>query len=111
MLRIVGHLIATGFRAFFRVLATAVIFGAIGLGAVALVVNHFTHQWPWPPSHVNQVTTVALVGVAALAAYAGGATMLMAEAVRGLLGAARVVEHEAVAPIKAVEQELEGGRK
>ena len=111
MLRVIGHLIATAFRAFFRVVATAVISAAVGLGAVAVVVNHFTHQWPWPPNHLNQVTTVALVGVGALAAYAGGATMLMAEAVRGLLGAAKVVEHEALAPIKAAEEELQGGRK
>jgi hypothetical protein len=38
-------------------------------------------------------------------------TMLMAEAVRGLLGAAKVVEQEAVAPIRAVEQDPGGKHK
>jgi hypothetical protein len=69
MLRIIGHLVVTAFRAFFRILATAVISAALGVGAVTLVANHFTHWWPWPP---DQVVAVALVGVGAVPAYSGG---------------------------------------
>ncbi len=35
----------------------------------------------------------------------------MIEAVRGLTEAAKTIEHEAIAPLKAVEQELGGDRR
>ncbi len=108
MLRIIGHLIATAFRAFWRILFMTVFSAALGAGAVLLVVYRYTQQWRWPPS---QLTVVALVGVAALAAYAGGVTVLMTESVRALKGAAKMIEQEAVAPIKAVAQDLEGNKR
>jgi len=108
MLRIVGHLIATAFRVFGRIVVTALFGAALGAGAVLLITAVVTRHWQWPPS---QLTLVLLVGVAALAAYAGGVTVLMIEAVRAFKGAARAVEREAVAPIKAVEQELEGDKR
>jgi predicted lysophospholipase L1 biosynthesis ABC-type transport system permease subunit len=106
MLSIIGHLIATAFRAFWRILITAVVTAAIGAGAVLAVIYRDTHHLQWPPR--DQMTLVALVGVTALSAYAGGVTALMTEAVRALKEAAKVVEHEAVAPIEAVGRDLRG---
>jgi len=91
MLRIVGHLIATAFRVFWRIVFTALFGAALGAGAVLLITAVVTRHWP--PS---QLTLVLLVGGAVLAAYAGGVTVLMIEA---------------VAPLKAVEQELGGDRR
>ncbi len=108
MLRIVGHLIATAFRVFGRIVFTALFCAALGAGALLLITAVVTRHWQWPPS---QLTLVLLVGVAVLAAYAGGVTVLMIEAVRAFKEAARTVEREAVAPLKAVEQELEGGKR
>ena len=108
MLRIFAHLIATAFRVLWRLVSTALFCAALGAGAVLLITAVVTSHWQWPPS---QLTLVLLVGVAALAAYAGGVTVLMIEAVRGLTEAARAVEREAVAPLKAVEQELEGDKR
>jgi hypothetical protein len=108
MLRIFAHLIATAFRVFGRLVVTALFCAALGAGAVLLITAVITRHWQWPPS---QLTIVLLVGVAVLAAYAGGVTVLMIEAVRGLTAAARAVEREAVAPLKAVEQEVDGGRR
>ena len=108
MLRIFGHLIATAFRVFRRLVFTALFCAALGAGAVLLITAVVTSHWQWPPS---QLTLVLLVGVAVLAAYVGGVTVLMIEAVRGLKEAAKTIEHEAVAPLKAVGQELDDGRR
>jgi len=107
MLRIIGHLFATAFQTLGRILLTAVLFAALGAGAVAFVASRYT-QLQWPPT---QLVTVALIGVAALAAYAGGITALMISAVKGLLGAAKLVEREAAAPLKAIGEELEGSKR
>lgn len=92
MLRILGHLILTAFRTLGRLLVTAVLFAGLGMAAVALVASRYT-QVQWPPS---QPVAVALIGVAALAAYAGGITALLVASVRGFLDAARVAEKEAL---------------
>jgi hypothetical protein len=109
MLAIIGHLIGTMFRAFWRILITAAFGAVVGAGAVLFVIYHYTHQIQWPPK--DHLTLVALVGVMALSAYAGGVTALMTEAVGALKKAAKIVEDEAVAPLKAVGRELEGGRR
>jgi hypothetical protein len=103
MLGIIGHLIGTAFRAFFKILLAAIVCGVIGVGVVLLLVYTNVTPWQWPPT---PLTTVALVGVGALSAFAGGVATLMVEAVRALKEAATVVEKEAVAPIKAVEKEV-----
>ena len=108
MLSIIGHLITTLFRAFWRILITTVIFAALGAGAVWLVLYHYTQRVQWPPT---QMTLVALVGVGVLAAYAGGVTALMTEAVRALKEAAKIAEKEAVAPIQAAGRVLEGDKR
>ena len=47
------------------------------------------------------------IAFAVLAAYAAGVTVLLRASTQAVLGAAKVVEKEAVAPVKAVERELE----
>jgi hypothetical protein len=106
-MRIIGHLIVTAFKTFWRIVFGAALCAAVGAGAVLAVAHQYTQVW-WPP---KGLTYLAMVSVAALAAYAGAVTVLMAASVKGLVGAARVVEREAVAPIKAVEQELEGSKR
>ncbi len=59
MLRIVGHLIATAFRVFWRLVFTALFGAALGAGAVLLITAVVTRHWQWPPS---QLTLVLLVG-------------------------------------------------
>ena len=106
-MRIIGHLIVTAFQTLGRILLTAVFFAALGVGAVALVASRYT-QLHWPP---NQLIAVAMIGVAALAAYAGGMTALMIASLKGLLGAAKLVEREAAAPLRAIGEELEGSNR
>src|SRR5258708_30166401 len=108
MLRIVGHLIATAFRVFGRIVFTALFCAALGAGALLLITAVVTRHWQWPPS---QLTLVLLVGVAVLAAYAGGVTVLMIEAGRGLTESAKTIEHEAIAPLKASAQGLRVDRR
>lgn len=108
MLGIVGHLIVTAFRAFWHIVITVVIFAVIGAGAVLGVIYANTQQLQWPPR--DQLTLIALIAVTVLAAYAGGATALMFEAVGALKEAAKVVEKEAVAPLEAVGRELRGDK-
>jgi hypothetical protein len=102
-MRIMGHLIATGCRTFWRILFMA-LFAAVLAASVALLVAYEgTRQWP--PTQLTEVTAAAF---AVLTAYAAGLTVLLSESVKALVDAAKVVEHEAVAPVKAVGRELEG---
>jgi hypothetical protein len=106
MLRILGHLLVTLFKVFWRIVFTALFGALVGVGAVLLVSYVFAdNNLQWPPS---AMTRVLMVGVGLLAGYAGAVTVLMVEAVRALKSAAHAVEQEAAAPIKAVEHELEG---
>jgi hypothetical protein len=108
MVRILGHLIVTAFKVFWRIVFTSLFCAVLGAGAVLLITSAFTNDLHWPPTTM----TIALaIVVAVLAAYAGGVTVLMIEAVRALKEAATVVEQEAVAPIKAVAQDLEGSKR
>jgi LPS O-antigen subunit length determinant protein (WzzB/FepE family) len=109
MIAILGHLIVTAFRAFWRILLTALVCAVIGIGAVMLVRYYYTQQVQLPLQ--DHLTLVALIGVGALSAYAGGVTALMTEAVRALKEAAKVVEKEAVAPLQAVGRELKGDQR
>ncbi len=101
-MRIMGHLAATGCRTFFNLVFTAVLAAAVAGGATLLVAYIQTRNWP--PAQMTDVTAAAF---AVLAAYAAGVTVLLRASTRTLLGAAKVVEKEAVAPMKAVERELE----
>lgn len=109
MLSIIGHLIGTILRAFWRILLWAVVSAAIGAGVVLAVIYVNTHQLPWPPR--DPLTLAALIGVAALSAYAGGVTALMTEAVRALKDATKIAEHEMAAPLEAVARDLRGDQR
>lgn len=109
MLSIIGHLIVTAFRAFWRILLTTVFTAAVGAGVVLALIYAATHELQWPPR--DQMALVALIGVTALSAYAGGTTSLMIEAVRALKEATRIAEHEIVAPIEAVGRELRSDKR
>jgi lysylphosphatidylglycerol synthetase-like protein (DUF2156 family) len=111
MFSILGHLITTAFKAFWRLLVTTVVFAALGAGTVVLVLYHYTQHVPWPLQNESQMTLVAVVGVAALSAYAGGVTALMTEAVRAMKEAVKIAEKEVVAPIQAVGRELGGDKR
>jgi hypothetical protein len=104
-MRIIGHLLATGCRTFLHLVFTAVLSAAVAAGAALLVAYVETRHWP--PTQLTYVTAAAF---AVLAAYAAGATVLLRASTRSLLGAAKVVEREAVAPMKAVERELEANK-
>ncbi|HEV7125952.1 MAG TPA: hypothetical protein VGN32_00740 [Ktedonobacterales bacterium] len=102
-MRILGHLVSTTFHALGRMLVAGVLCAALAAGVTLLVAYTVTRQWPPTP-----LTEAAAIALAVLAAYASGLTVLFSASVRALVGAARAVEKEAVAPIKAVEHELEG---
>ncbi|HLY29803.1 MAG TPA: hypothetical protein VKQ36_02125 [Ktedonobacterales bacterium] len=77
---IIGHIFASLFRAFFKILFTAIILaiiaGGLALGAAYTLTGH-----NWPPSILTDITAGV---IAVLAAYAGGLTVLVQEAVRGV---------------------------
>ena len=102
-MRIMGHLIATGCRTFWRILFMAVLAAALAAGATLLLAYEGTRQWP-----PTQLTYMAAAAFAVLTAYAAGLTVLLSESVKALVDAAKVAEHEAVAPLKALGHELEG---
>jgi hypothetical protein len=109
MLHILGHLLVTLFRVFWRITFTALTSALVGVGGLLLVTAAFANNnLQWPPS---PLTRVLMVGVGILFAYAGGMTVLMLEAVKGLKTAAHAVEQEAVAPIREVERELKGSTR
>ena len=94
----VGHLFKSLFHAFFKIVLSLIVCAAIG-GIATLVVSYVV-LGQWPPT---RLTEVAAIAIAVLAAYAGAVTALMSEAVRGLLAAARVAEHEALSTGNIVE--------
>jgi pectin methylesterase-like acyl-CoA thioesterase len=102
-MRIMGHLITTGCRTMWRILFMSLFAAALGAGGAVLVAYEGTRQWP--PSQLMEVAAGAF---AVVSAYAVGVTVLLSESVKALVDAAKVVEREAVAPIKAVGQELDG---
>lgn len=108
----IGHIFKTIFRAFFRILFTALFCGLIAAGIGLLIAYEGNHQtWQWPP---QQLTAIAVILVALLAAYAGGLTVLLGAAIKGLVDTARLAEKEAFTAgnliedgVKAVEHHHE----
>lgn len=86
---ILGRLIGFIFRAFFRIVFSALLFAVIGVGLVLLVSSVATGIWP--PTTLTIITCVA-IGV--LAAYAAGMTVLVKEAVTAIHNAERDVVKE-----------------
>ena len=102
-MRIMGHLITTGCRTFWRILFMSVFGAVVAAGVTLLVAYEGTGHWP-----PTQLVYVAAAAFAVVTAYAMGVTVLLSESVKALVDAAKVAEREAVAPIKAVGHELEG---
>lgn len=102
-MRIMGHLVTTGCRTFFRILFMSLFAAAVAAGVALLVAYEGTRQWP-----PTQLVYVAAGAFAVVTAYAMGVTVLLSESVKALVDAAKLAEREAVAPIKAVGRELEG---
>lgn len=102
---VAGHLIKTFFKALGRIVLTALVCGVLGVGVVLLV--SFVKSNHWPP---DLLTWVSAVAVGVLALYAGGATVLMQEAVHALEDAVKDVRQDAGSAIKGAEtvvQEIE----
>ncbi len=101
-----AHIIGTLFRAIVRIFFVAILCGIVGAGVTLLLVysNSGGH---WPPSLLGEIATIA-VGVLSL--YAGGATVLMVEAVKAAQAAVKNIEQEAGSAFKdadKVVQEIE----
>jgi putative flippase GtrA len=92
-MRLLSHLMKTAVRAFFRIALTFVLFGAIGVGVSLLVAYQMTHVWP--PTVLADVIAGA-IGV--LLGYAAGLTVLVREAIGGVLTA----EHDIAGGIERV---------
>jgi hypothetical protein len=104
MLLLLGQLLGSILRAFFRMVVTAFFCASIGGGAVLIAVYVTTHQWP-----PHQLTVIAAVAVAVLAAYAGAVTVVLGETLRSLGKAVGLAERDLKATVKTVETELVGG--
>ena len=87
------HLLGSFFRAFFRIVFTAIVCAVIAGGA-SLFLAYAMGGSHWPPTLLTEIAAIAL---AVLGAYAGGITVLVQEAVRGVKAAerdvVRAVEH------------------
>ncbi|HEV2236822.1 MAG TPA: hypothetical protein VGR57_09215 [Ktedonobacterales bacterium] len=104
---VLGHLLKSLFRAFFKITFFALFTGALAAGAT-LLVAYLNNGQIWPPRRLIEVAAV-VIGV--LAAYAAGLTMLLREAVQAALS----VEHEAVTGVEhevaTLEREARGVRQ
>ncbi len=98
-MRVFGHIIGTLFKAIVKIFLAAIFCGLIGFGVTLLV--SFVKTNHWPP---DTLTLIAAIAVGVLALYAGGATVLMNEAVRTLQVAAKDVENNAGSAVKGAEQ-------
>ncbi len=96
---LVLHLLGVLVRAFFKVMFTAIGFGAVAGGATLAVAYQQTHQWP-----PKTLTDVAAGVIAVLAAYAAALTVVVREAIKGV----EHVEQDVVKGAEEVEQELAG---
>lgn len=77
---LVRHLIRTVFRAFFLVVGVGLLCALFGGGMTLIVAGAFAPRWP--PSGL---TEAAAITIAALVGYASALTMLVREAVRGVV--------------------------
>src|SRR5260221_14555505 len=90
---VIGHLIATAFRAFFRLIFTFVLGVLVGGGATLLVA--YQGQPHWPP---DQHTELAAGAIALLLGYGMALTVLTLEAVHALLATANLPPKKALSP-------------
>ena len=99
---IIGHLLSTLFKTFFRVLFSTILGAAVGGGATLLVAYQQTNQHTslWPP---HGTTAIAAIAIAVLSGYATGLTVLVGAAIKGLLTASGEVVKEATTTGNIVE--------
>lgn len=90
------HLIKSLFRAFFKILFTALIAGSLAAEATLLLVRLYGPTWP-PPRLIEIV--VGAIGL--LVAYAAGLTALFLEALHAALTVERGV-------VKGIDEEVAG---
>ena len=95
---VIGHLIATAFRAFFRLIFTFVLGVLVGGGATLLVA--YQGQPHWPP---DQHTELAAGAIALLLGYGMALTVLTIEAVHALLATANLARKEAFSTGNIIE--------
>lgn len=88
-MQLLGHLLKTIFRAFFRIIFSALFFAVLGGGITLLVAFGFTHHWP-----PDLLTIVATIAIGVLSGLVAGIGVLMREAVQALLSAASEVADE-----------------
>ncbi len=92
----ISHIFGTLFRVIFQIIVVGLICGVIG-AAVVLGAAFSQGGAHWPPSTLVEIAAI-LVGVLAL--YAGGVTVLMVEAVKAAIAAAKDVGKEAGTALK-----------
>jgi hypothetical protein len=88
-MQLLGHLLKTIFRAFFRIVFSGLFFAVLGGGITLLVAFGFTHHWP-----PDLLTIVATIAIGVLSGLVAGIGVLMREAVQALLSAASDVVNE-----------------
>ena len=96
-MRIFAHLASSALGHLFGALGLAIVFAAIGGGAV-LGYAHYIQHTAWPPSTLTEGLAV-VIGV--LSGYAAATTVLLRGIAETVLGAANAVEKEAEKVIKA----------
>jgi hypothetical protein len=92
---LLNHLMKTAIQSFFRVALTILVFGVIGAGLSLLIAYQTTHEWP-----PRALTDVIVAAIGVLLGYAAGLTVLLREAIRGVL----TVEHDVAGGIEHLVQ-------
>ena len=93
----IGHLIGSALRGFFRIALVTLFFIALGVGVSLLVAYRVTSVWP--PSTPEYVIAGA---IGLLLGYAAGLTTLVREAIRGV----KTVERDVEAGVEEVEERV-----
>ena len=93
----VGHLIGSALRGFFRIALVTLFFIALGVGVSLLVAYQVTSVWP--PSTPEYIIAGA---IGLLLGYAAGLTALLREAIRGV----KTVERDVATGVEQVEREV-----
>ncbi len=88
---VLGHLLRTIFRAFFRIITVGLLCALAALSIVFLAdASNGIRQWP--PSHL---TDAAVLAITLLAGYAGAVTVVLVESARAVAKAVCTAEREA----------------
>jgi hypothetical protein len=93
----IGHLIGSALRGFFRIALVTLFFIALGVGASLLMAYQVTRVWP--PSTPEYIIAGA---IGLLLGYAAGLTALVREAIRGV----KTVERDVETGVEDVEERV-----